>query len=394
MRAYRIFFLFSLISSLATLFLLARSWRDIAGYGWLALAAVVFAAAIFLVAGISLYIQGFNAGWLNRIEAWLKQRSVLTIVFLGCLLLFLTGLIFWGSASPKLFGPVYPVWLTPFFAWVVLESLITLVFLSLQQGIPYLPKMPVLFLLLAILASGVLVNLRIWDYPSPRQEDIYYTFLDGQRLLQGENPYSRILTGNMRENEKYSTYLPIFYGLSWLVQRLGLADFPSWLSFWRVIFLLFNLLIALLLFWIVLGVPADWDSPILSGPWVALAAFSALFWLFNRWTLHVAQTADIDFVPLFLLLLSLYLFPRHKLISLLLLGLSLGIKQIGIFLVPLYLIWAWQTAGEHRLRAVFGAALTIATIPLLVSLPFLGMECEWIYPIDRFFCHTRPFCGF
>lgn len=376
MRLIRLFFILSSITSLAALALLVQSWGDIAVYGWLAPAIVSLAAVLFVAAAILLFLPGVSTGWLQRIDGWLSQGSVLAIAFFTFLILFLTGLIFWGSASPILYGPVYPAWLAPFFAWVVVESLITLVFLARLQRVPYLPNTPVLILLLAILTSGVLVNLRIWDYPSPRQEDIYYTYLDGQRLIQGENPYARILSGDMRVNEKYSTYFPIFYGLSGLVQRLGLEDFSDWLAFWRVIFMLFNLSIALLLFWVIGGAPTATNERTDRGRWVALAAFSALFWLFNRWTLHVSRTADIDFIPLFLLLLSLYLFPRHRIISFLLLGLSLGVKQMGIFLVPLYLIWTWQGGGEHRFRAVITAVFWIAAIPLIAALPFLAWNSE------------------
>ena len=376
MRLIRWFFILSSVTSVAALTLLVQSWGIIAGYGWLAPAVIALAAAIFAAAAILLYRPDVSARLLQQIDGWLSQRTILAIAFFTLLILFLTGLIYWGSASPVLYGPVYPVWLAPFFAWVVVESLIALAFLARLQRVAYLPSTPVLILLLAIMTSGVLVNLRIWDYPSPRKEDIYYTYLDGQRLLQGENPYARVLSGDMRVNEKYSTYFPIFYGLSGLVQRLGLEDFPTWLSFWRVIFMLFNLSIALLLFWIAGSAPAAADQRTARGHWVALAAFSALFWLFNRWTLHVSQTADIDFIPLFLLLLSLYLFPRHRITSFLLLGVSLGVKQMGIFLVSLYLIWSWQAGGEHRSRAAITAAIWIAAIPLLTSLPFLAWNSE------------------
>ena len=63
-----------------------------------------------------------------------------------------------------------------------------------------------------IVIVGIFVNvklLNIWEYDTGG-EDIYYTWLEGKRLLAGENPYARVLAGNMRENDKYATYFPLF----------------------------------------------------------------------------------------------------------------------------------------------------------------------------------------
>ena len=81
------------------------------------------------------------------------------------------------------------------------------------------------------------------------QEDIYYSFREGQRILNGENPYERILSGNMRDNKKYATYFPVFYELSYATQALGLEQFSTWLVFWRRVFVAFNLGTAILLFY-------------------------------------------------------------------------------------------------------------------------------------------------
>jgi hypothetical protein len=119
-----------------------------------------------------------------------------------------------------------------------------------------------------------------------------------------------------------------------------------------------------------------------------LALFAALFWLFNRWTLHITQIAHLDPVPIFCVVASIALFSRHRTAALLMFSLSLGIKQIGIFLAPLYLIWVWQTetraASEGRIQprtsrpfgAVGWAALLVCSIPLLAALPFLAWNAE------------------
>jgi hypothetical protein len=301
----------------------------------------------------------------------LARGGFVLVLFLVLIFTFLVGLLYWGSASPRLTGPVYPGGLAPLFAVLVIGSLAGLVVLTVRQtaypALAYAPGRGLLLLglLLAILTGGALVALRLWEHPEPRQEDIYFLYLDGQRLLNGENPYARILAGDMAVNQKYSTYFPLFYQLSWLSQRLGLKDFPDWLSAWKVVFTLANLGIALLLFVI----------PARRGRY-ALAAFAALFWLFNRWTVHVTHTGDIDFLALLLMLLSLSLFPRRRLAACLLLGASMAIKQVGIFLAPLYLLWVWQYAKEKRLGSVVWAVIAIAAVPVLASLPFLAWNAE------------------
>ena len=67
-----------------------------------------------------------------------------------------------------------------------------------------------LLCLLAILLAGAAVNMRLWKTDT-KGEDIYYAWVEGGRILNGENPYGRVLAGNMRDNDKYATYFPVFY---------------------------------------------------------------------------------------------------------------------------------------------------------------------------------------
>jgi uncharacterized membrane protein len=128
-----------------------------------------------------------------------------------------------------------------------------------------------------------------------------------------------------------------------------------------VIFLIFNLLIASALYLI----------PLRHRITVFFSIFAACFWLFNRWSADIAISNDYDFIPIFFLILSVTLFDRHRLLSYLLLGLSIGLKHLSIFLVPVYLIWAWKESHPRSVKPVFSAGLAILSIPLLVSLPFL-----------------------
>ena len=221
--------------------------------------------------------------------------------------------------------------------------------------------------LIFLIASGVMVRLHLIliKVPGTDQQDVYYSWVEGQRILSGVNPYARVLTGNMTENQKYATYFPAFYLLSSATQLLGLRDFPDWVGFWRVIFLAFDIGIAVLIFLIL-------DRYRLT----LIGIFAALFWLFNRWTLDVLRIADIEFIPIFFLVWSMLLLRKHQRASLILLSISLAVKQIAIFLVPLYLLWIWQTSDRERIKHVVIAAITIFSVPLITSLPFLLWNAE------------------
>jgi uncharacterized membrane protein len=236
--------------------------------------------------------------------------------------------------------------------------------------------------LVLLIAVGVMIPLyRQAAQHDTTGEDIYYAWLEGERIIKGENPYARVLAGDMRENQKYATYFPTFYWLSALSQLLGLRDFPPWIAFWRVIFQIFDLGIAALIF---LAFYRERS--------ILLGVLSALFWLFNRWTLVVLSIAHIDFLPLFFLLASLLLFDKRRLFSLLLFSLSLSIKQLAIFLLPVYLLWVWQAAGPEptkRAKQLALASLTILSVPVVTSLPFLVWNAEgWakslIFSVTRY----------
>jgi len=200
------------------------------------------------------------------------------------------------------------------------------------------------------------------------QQDIYAIFSEGDSLQHGNNPYMRVLSLNndLQWNQKNATYLPVFYYLAWITQEVGLDDFIQWLSFWRIVFLIANLSIAYILFYIPYH---RYDS-------IILAILASSFWLFNQWTLHMTMIYQIDFIAIFFFLLSLTLWPKHRTFSLLSFGISLGVKQIAIFMIPLYLIWIWKSAKDPSIKHFITSTIILFSIPLLVSLPFLTWNAE------------------
>ncbi|HEX8992962.1 MAG TPA: hypothetical protein VF784_14875 [Anaerolineales bacterium] len=232
-------------------------------------------------------------------------------------------------------------------------------------------------LLLLLLVGSVLLD-RLVKPRNMTWEDIYYSWVEGGRILHGQNPYARVFDGDLETNDKYATYFPLFYEASYLSERLGLEAYPPWLAFWRSVFIAFELATAVLLYLTAVRRNLPWFGVLI-----------AAFWLFNRWTIQMLQVVNLDFVPLFFLLLSLVLFARHQKLSLFFFSLSLGVKQIAIFLTPLYLMWLWRSSRpERRIRDLLTGAAIIASVPFVTSIPFLLWEPRaFVYSI--FFSITR-----
>ena len=226
------------------------------------------------------------------------------------------------------------------------------------------PRLTWVVAIIAVLVAliAIRVNLRFWSLDTVGS-DTYYSWVEGRRILDGQNPYERILRGNMDENKKYSTYFPLFYELSALVQKLGIRPYQSWIDFWRYFFMAGNIATGLALCAIIYS-KRTWSLALLALP----------FWYFNRWTLHSSATVALDFIPIFLLVLSLGLFEKHRKTSFILFGFSLAIKQIAIFLAPLYLVWEYQRTRSWKKTILAG--VWIALVPLLASLPFLIWSAE------------------
>src|SRR5436190_17533828 len=83
---------------------------------------------------------------------------------------------------------------------------------------------------LIIMLIAIRVNLRFWSLDTVGS-DTYYSWVEGRRILDGKNPYERILHGGMDENNKYATYFPLFYETSALVQRMGIRQYQAWIDF-------------------------------------------------------------------------------------------------------------------------------------------------------------------
>jgi len=225
-------------------------------------------------------------------------------------------------------------------------------------------RAPMALMALLILAGGLALYFVV-PKDDRHKHDIYYDYTEAQRIVAGQNPYERILSGDMRTNEKYATYFPHFYLLSAAIIKLGVQDYPQFLAFWRIIFALFNAGAGVILFFLLRPRRG-----------LLLAVFGVLLWFSSRWSLYVTGTANIDYPAIFFLLLSLWLLPKHRVWAFVMLGLSLGFKQLDVILVPLFLIVVWQSKRQHRIRAILIAIVALASTLVIASAPYLADSPE------------------
>ncbi|MBC8505876.1 MAG: hypothetical protein ISR58_03545 [Anaerolineales bacterium] len=319
-----------------------------------------------------------------RIETISQSDGNLTTVTVLSLSGFLYGVyfIFTAFTTTDLFIQGYFTRLAPFMLWFTFICGQTLIFFFQGKGIlkQYLRSHGIAVLvLLFILTGGLAMHSYLWElHPEDwdthtmfnrdgkfdlEEQDIFAIFNEGKRLQQGINPYERSLdiNANIEWNQIFATYLPVSYTLAWFTQEIGLDDFTQWVELWQVLFLIANLGITYLLFYIPYH---RYDNLI-------FAVVASIFWLFNRWTLHMTMIYHIDFIAIFFMLLSLITWPKRKIISLLAFGISLSVKHIAMFMIPLYVIWIWQSVENKSIKQFLQLNLVLGSIPLIVSAPFL-----------------------
>lgn len=232
---------------------------------------------------------------------------------------------------------------------------------------------------LLLVASVLLwwLNARLFERERTAGGDIWYMWLEGERLTDGVNPYERTLTGDMRQNNKYATYMPTIYAGFAGSYLAGCTRFETFLKPWRRVCTL-----------IAIGIGALLYGYVQPRRGSAVALLIAVLWMFNRWTLFCLYHALVDSLAMLPLLASLMLLKRHLSVSSLLFGLSLSIKHLALFLAPLYLIWAWQQGETRRALAVLKAGALMALVPLLASAPFFVWHAE-SYLCSLLFSGTR-----
>ena len=202
--------------------------------------------------------------------------------------------------------------------------------------------------------------LRLTTAHKTEGEDVWHHWRRGGDVAAGQNPYRCVPQGSCVDG-KIPIHFPLFYWLSSATRSVGLEGFQAWLGLWRPVFLGSYVAIGVLLAW-----------PLLRRRYLAAAVAVLLFWLLNRWSLYVIRVSHIDFLALLPLVGSVLAWPRRQRLALVLFGISLALKQVAIFLVPVYLALVWRQGGPGRVRRLLLAVFLIALVPALTILPFAG----------------------
>ncbi|MEO8377408.1 MAG: hypothetical protein ABI579_07030 [Candidatus Sumerlaeota bacterium] len=210
------------------------------------------------------------------------------------------------------------------------------------------------------------------------QSDIRQIYKEGLRIRDHDNPYARIVEQPMGDND-YPTYLPGFYLLAAATKNIAGQSFQDWLTFWRAVFFACHLGIGWVIFFRL------WRHNSLT-----LGVVGASFWWFNRWSLMVLRIAHLEPLAILLLVLSLVIMRRHFMLACLLFGASLAVKQIAVFMLPVYLLWAWRLDDDPRRRVknTIIAATCCLAIPILTSWYFMAQN-PWGFVRSLLYSVTR-----
>lgn len=162
-----------------------------------------------------------------------------------------------------------------------------------------------------------------------KTEDIYYEYDAAKQIQKGENPYLRILDSDMLENDKYATQLPHYYNFLAIIREKSNDNFSGFIENFR-----FMLFVAQVFGGLFIYLIFRKQNQKLIG------LCGAVLYMFNVWTLNSMIYLKQDVLAISLLIVSFYFLNSKKYspISYLLYGLSLGIKYIGVFALPIYIV--------------------------------------------------------
>jgi uncharacterized membrane protein len=208
-------------------------------------------------------------------------------------------------------------------------------------------------------------------YQDLKDTDVYFIWMEGGRLLHGENPYARILGSDLVENQKYATYLPLPYLLAAGLRLLAPGGFDPWLRLWRPLVQLADLGMMLAL----IGIPWRRGHPL-------IGLLGGMMWAFSRWSMYDWEVASTEPFVLLSLIGALALWETHPRLAGVLLGVSLGIKHIAVLILPV--LFLRPEPMGLRLRRLAWTLL----VPAVVTVPFLVWSAKALW-LSVLFSATR-----
>jgi len=221
---------------------------------------------------------------------------------------------------------------------------------------------------LLIFAILFFLAFRVYDTNKkeigPRR-DIAVEFATGIELKEGINPYSKVKEYgyDLLRNRKYNEKLPAYYFFLLGIAASANYDFTTYISLFRWITYASAFSAAFFTF-----LTFKRHSHLLLG------YGAATFLLFNRWTLLNLRDVKSDMIAIAFLIASMYFLSQRPKLAYLLYGLSLGIKHVGIFALPIYLMPLIRREIKVKRFAEYFSYTLIPT--LLPSLVFLVQDAK------------------
>ena len=194
-----------------------------------------------------------------------------------------------------------------------------------------------------------------------RGSDIEAIWKESQKICSFSNPYSR-----MKGKEKAfkpPTYFPGFYIFGCFLDRIGEnSNYKDFISHWSLLNIFFYLLMGLSVYYFFVS----------TGLFLEGLIFTFLIF-FSRWSLGTISSLQTNIIAILPLIWSLFLIKTNRISSYLLFSLSLCLKQIAIFILPLYLfhIYLHNRYKKDKILLCLKDFSFLFLLPLVLFLPFL-----------------------
>jgi len=204
------------------------------------------------------------------------------------------------------------------------------------------------------------------NYVKPIQlrdnDDISYEFDQANQILDGSNPYERVLKGNLLVNKKYATLFPLYYYFLATVSNFSNQIFKDFIKNYWYIIQAVHFLTAYLIFLYFRRENKGW-----------LGLLAVAVFLLNRWTVNNTMVLKQDVISVMFLLLAVYILPKFPRLSFLTYGISIGIKHLSIFAFPIFVLYILKMKLKIKqvliLVAIFLIPIIIPSLPFLYSNP-------------------------
>jgi hypothetical protein len=205
--------------------------------------------------------------------------------------------------------------------------------------------------------------------------DIAVEFKAAIDIANGANPYSRITEDDLVRNKKFATLLPAYYYFLLIIAYAGNFDFHDYIQLFRIIVFGSQLIGAGYLYLL-----------FRERGFRALGILAVSFYLLNRWSIDNISDLKQDTIAIMFLLMSLYYFRKNLSASFFLYGMSLGIKQIGVFVLPVYLtplIYGTVTLKQYIKHVLYLLIPTLGPALTFIFLDFKTFFLSMIFSLTR-----------